>query len=78
MALKRVRTNLSGLSEAVRLEVQAAHPGAVVHFNASGNVNGEWDADETVTLSVHNGGNPIPPALQSFIFEPLARGSPTV
>ena len=32
-------------------------------------------ADRSVTLSVHNGGNPIPLAAQGTIFEPLARGA---
>lgn len=32
------------------------------------------DAGEGVTVSVHNGGNPIPLAAQASIFEPLARG----
>jgi signal transduction histidine kinase/CheY-like chemotaxis protein len=32
------------------------------------------EAGETVTLSVHNGGKPIPPSAQASIFEPLARG----
>lgn len=102
--LKLVRTDLQQLCEEVLLEVQAAHPQAIVHFSASGNLTGEWDsdrlaqvvsnvlgnaiqhgdggpislkangADESVTFSVHNGGNPIPLAAQASIFEPLARG----
>jgi signal transduction histidine kinase len=32
-------------------------------------------ADDSVTLSVHNGGNPIPLAAQGSIFEPLTRGT---
>jgi len=32
------------------------------------------DASGNVTLSVHNRGNPIPPAAQTSLFEPLARG----
>jgi signal transduction histidine kinase len=31
-------------------------------------------AAESVALSVHNGGNPIPPAMQASVFEPLAPG----
>jgi signal transduction histidine kinase len=103
--LKRVPTDLQPLCEEVLLEVQAAHPDAVVRFHISGNVAGEWDpdrlaqvvsnlvgnavqhggggpitldadgVDDRVTLKVHNGGQPIPPAEQVSIFEPLARGA---
>lgn len=104
MPLKRARLNLQQLCDEVLLEVRAAHPDAVVQFNVSGNLTGEWDADrlaqvvsnllgnaiqhggggpitleahgadEGVTLSVHNDGNPIPLAMQASLFEPLARG----
>jgi signal transduction histidine kinase len=33
------------------------------------------EADERVTLTVHNDGDPIPPHVRAKIFEPLARGS---
>jgi signal transduction histidine kinase len=102
--LNPVRTDLRQLCEEVLLEVQAAHPAAVVHFTSSDNVTGEWDSDrlaqvvsnllgnaiqhggggavtlqtqdagESVTLSVHNDGTPIPLSAQASIFEPLARG----
>jgi len=104
MPLKRVRLDLQQVCDEVLLELQAAHPDAVVRFNVSGNLTGEWDsdrlaqvvsnllgnaiqhggggpirleahgADEGVTLSVHNDGNPIPVAMQASLFEPLARG----
>lgn len=102
--LKRVPTDLQQVCDEVLLEVQAAHPGAIVRFRVSGSVSGEWDpdrlaqvvsnlvgnaiqhggggpisvdthgSDRSVTLSVHNGGNPIPLAAQGTLFEPLARG----
>jgi signal transduction histidine kinase len=86
------------------LEIRAAHPEAVLRFQATGDLRGQWDADrlaqvvsnlvgnaiqhgggtpvtligeehgDRATLSVHNGGPPIPAETLPLVFEPLARG----
>jgi signal transduction histidine kinase len=103
--LKPVRADLQRICEEVVLEVLASHSDAIVKFESSGDVTGNWDPDrlaqvvsnlvvnaieyggktpvtlvafdarERVRLSVHNGGDPIPPNAQAKIFEPLARGT---
>jgi signal transduction histidine kinase len=35
-----------------------------------------WDEEGDVVLSVHNGGEPIPPHLLPVLFEPFKRGTP--
>jgi signal transduction histidine kinase len=102
--ITRKRADLHTISEEVLIECRVANPGAVLRFEQSGGLVGDWDADrlaqvvsnlvgnaiqhgegtpvtlsareedEGVTLSVHNGGAPIPAAMVPFIFEPLARG----
>jgi hypothetical protein len=65
--LKRVPTDLQQLCEEVLLEVQAAHPGAVVRFSGNGNLTGEWDRDRLAQVISnlvgnalqHGGGGPI-------------------
>lgn len=103
--LKRTPTDLEHLCQEVLLEVQASHSDALVQFDSSGDLAGEWDADrlaqvvsnlignaiqhggngpvtlrandvgDSVTLAVHNQGEPIPREAQCTIFEPLARGA---
>lgn len=43
--LNAVHTDLRSVCEEVVLEVQAAHPDALVHFESHGDVTGTWDAD---------------------------------
>ena len=43
--LKRERTDLAKVSQEVLLEIQTAHPAAVVRFDAVGDLTGEWDSD---------------------------------
>jgi signal transduction histidine kinase len=65
--LKPVPTDLQRLCEEVLLEMQAAHPGAVMHVRVAGDVTGEWDPDrlaQVVSNLVgnaiqHGGGGPI-------------------
>jgi hypothetical protein len=65
--LKRVPVDLQRLCDEVVLEVQAAHPDVVVHFEVSGNVTGEWDPDRLAQVVSnllgnaiqHGGGGPI-------------------
>ena len=65
--LKLARLDLQQLCDEVLLEVQAAHPDAVVHFNVSGNLTGEWDSDRLAQVMSnllgnaiqHGGGGPI-------------------
>jgi signal transduction histidine kinase len=59
--------DLQRLCDEVVLEVQAAHPEVVVHFEVSGNVTGEWDPDRLAQVVSnllgnaiqHGGGGPI-------------------
>ena len=57
--LTRVRTDLQQLCEEVLLEVQTAHPEAVVRFSASGNLTGEWDSDRLAQVVSNLVGNAI-------------------
>ena len=102
--LKRRPANLRQICEEAMIEIRAGHPDAVLRWQGSADLRGEWDADrltqvvsnlvgnaiqhgsgtpitlsgqeqgDSVTLTVHNGGPPIPSELLPFVFEPLARG----
>jgi signal transduction histidine kinase len=71
--------NLSGKWDAARLRqvvsnllgnaVQHGAEACTVRIDVRGNAAGAGD----VTLTVHNGGSPIPPAAMSTIFDPLVR-----
>jgi signal transduction histidine kinase len=51
---------------------------AIQHGNGGPVALNAQDAGESVTLSVHNDGHPIPHSAQASIFEPLARGASDV
>lgn len=57
--LKRARMDLRQLCEEVLLEVRAAHPEAVVHFSANGDLTGEWDSDRLAQVVSNLVGNAI-------------------
>lgn len=65
--LEPVPTDLQQLCEEVLLEVQAAHPAAIVQFTTSGSVTGRWDPDRLAQVLSnllgnaiqHGGGGPI-------------------
>jgi signal transduction histidine kinase len=67
MPLKRRPADLRQLSEEAMLEIGAGHPEAVLRFQASGDLRGEWDADrlaQVVSNLVgnaiqHGGGTPV-------------------
>jgi signal transduction histidine kinase len=57
--LKRARVDLQQLCDEVLLEIQAAHPDVVVHFAASGDLTGEWDADRLAQVVSNLLGNAV-------------------
>ena len=67
MPLKRRPADLRQVSEEAMVETGAAHPEAVLRFQASGDLRGEWDADrlaQVVSNLVanaiqHGGGTPV-------------------
>ena len=67
MPLKRRPADLRQVSEEAMLEIGAGHPEAVLRFQASGDLRGEWDADrlaQVVSNLVgnaiqHGGGTPV-------------------
>jgi signal transduction histidine kinase len=67
MPLKRRPADLRQVSEEALLEIGAGHPEAVLRFQASGDLRGEWDADrlaQVVSNLVgnaiqHGGGTPV-------------------
>lgn len=70
------RGNLAGNWDADRLTQVVANlvGNAIQHGDRTPvTLTAEGD-DDAVTITVHNGGAPIPPHLQSSVFEPLARG----
>lgn len=73
----RVSGDVSGEWDPDRLaQVVSNLLGNAIHHGGGGPISLEaHGADESVTLGVHNVGNPIPPATQGMIFEPLARGA---
>ena len=70
------RGNVTGVWDTDRLaQVVSNLLGNAIQHGGGGPVTLETqDTGESVTLSVHNGGDPIPLAAQASIFEPLARG----
>jgi signal transduction histidine kinase len=73
----RVSGNVTGEWDPDRLaQVVSNLVGNAIQHGDGGPISIEADGgDESVTLRVHNGGTPIPPAAQGTIFEPLARGA---
>ena len=57
--LNRERTDLSHVCDEVLLEVQAAHPTAIVRFESDGDLMGEWDSDRLVQVLSNLLGNAI-------------------
>jgi signal transduction histidine kinase len=69
--------NVTGEWDADRVaQVLSNLVGNAIQHGSTGPVTLETrDAGESVRLSVHNTGNPIPPEAQASLFEPLARGT---
>jgi hypothetical protein len=57
--LKCAPTDLSLVCQEVFLEVQSGRPGAVVHFDCSGDVSGHWDADRLAQVVSNLVGNAL-------------------
>lgn len=57
--LKRERTDLAKVCQEVLLEIQAAHPDAVVRFEANGSLIGDWDSDRLAQVLSNLLGNAI-------------------
>jgi signal transduction histidine kinase len=73
-----VSGDLRGEWDADRLEQVVANlvGNAIQHGNGTPVTLTGRGQGNSVTLSVHNGGRPIPPEVLPYIFEPLARGRP--
>jgi signal transduction histidine kinase len=73
----RVSGSVSGEWDPDRLaQVVSNLVGNAIQHGGGGPISVETrGSDGSVTLSVHNGGNPIPLAAQGTLFEPLARGA---
>ena len=73
----RANGNVTGEWDPDRLaQVVSNLVGNAIQHGGGGPISIEVEgADESVTLRVHNGGKPIPPAAQGTIFEPLARAA---
>jgi len=71
-----VRGDVRGEWDADRLEQVLSNllGNAVQHGNGTPIILTGEQQDNLVTLTVHNGGPPIPPEVLPFVFEPLARG----
>jgi signal transduction histidine kinase len=57
--LKRERADLSNICQEVLMEIQAAHPTAMVRFESDGDLTGEWDSDRLVQVLANLLGNAI-------------------
>jgi signal transduction histidine kinase len=72
LPLKRRRANLGQICEEAAIECRASRPEAVLRINASGNVQGDWDADRLSQVASnlfgnalqHGGGTPVTVAVR--------------
>lgn len=72
----QVSGDLRGEWDADRLEQVVSNVviNAIQHGNGTPITLTGQEQGNSVTLTVHNGGPPIPPELLPYVFEPLARG----
>lgn len=67
MPLTRRDANLQQVCEEALIEIRAGHPDAVLRWEGSGDLRGEWDADRLTQVASnlvgnaiqHGGGTPI-------------------